>query len=156
MTEENKYRLGYTIFRHYTSEYNYPTSEIVSNGYVKGKSIDDVKQKAVEFTVSQNLGIFGTLKTLENNLGMIDNYTLQKFKNDNLDIEDRLTIEFDDTIEEIPKKILFDFDKMIKESKEYEDAVIALEELVKKVLAQRKKDEKERLEARLKELEGGE
>jgi hypothetical protein len=149
---KNKYRVGYTLYSHYTSEYNYPQSEIIDTGYIEGKTIEDLKQKVLKFVIDRKLGIFGTINHFFLNSGRIDGYTLQKFKRNQLDIEGQRTIEFDDYIEEIPETIPFDFDKLVEESDEQKEEIGNFEKFIEDTLHQRKEEEKKRLGERLEKI----
>ena len=74
------YRIRYEITQHDLDRDNYKFSEHIDDGYLYGKTIEEIKKKAIEFTLENGYTEqLDSLKRFELNNWMIDEYTLKGF-----------------------------------------------------------------------------
>ncbi len=141
------YRIKYKIIEHYLCQDNYSVTRHRGDGYIKGKSIEDVKQKAVEFTIENKYTEqLDHLAFMKLNESYINKYKLEKYKKSFESFNNgELTSEWYEVrfglIEEIPKSYSFSLKSELKNNSEYQKIISNGEKFLKKEINVGKKRE---------------
>lgn len=157
------YRIRYETTRHFLDRDNYKTSSIIETDYIYGDTIEEIKQKCIDFTIenkyTEQLDLLGQINL---NKWMINDDTPIKWEKSKSEFnygkltDDWIGIDFED-IEIIPKTISFDFENELLGSEKYQSLINEGTKLIDKNLKKSKNRElikaKKAYERKLKELE---